>query len=307
MPLATASSQGSMLPCSGARRRRPAPDFCSLIRRAMELHSRSLGAFDPGVCALVRLWRFDREENLAVASGPPADEEIQALRARQGTLEDVTVSGTTVRARRPLCIDLGGMAKGSALERARRLLADQGIANALIDIGGSSLLALGQPDAPPPGRAWRVGLRDPRSAGVIGALDLKSGESVDTSGDYERAFSVGGERFHHILDPRTGQPASGVASVTVVTRDAELGDAASTALLAGGDARFRELTAALGITDAFLVTTRGELVTTGPMRERLLRSNGGQLPGSVGPAPGASSPTGRICVTRSRPGHTACV
>lgn len=254
------------------------PELLPLVQRALALHRQSGGAFDPAVCALVRLWRFDRAEHLAGVTDRPPPGEVQALRASQGRSSDLTLTGSTLRTRRPLCMDLGGMAKGTALERARRVLAAHGVRYALVDIGGSSLLALGPPADAPTAKAWRVGIQDPRGAGVLGGLDLLPGETVDTSGDYARSFEAGGRHFHHILDPRTGEPASGVAGVTVISHDGELGDVASTALLAGGQRDWEQRARSLGIGAALLITTDGQLLLTPPMRERLLRSNGGRLP-----------------------------
>ena len=101
-------------------------DLAPLITRAITLHGLSGGLFDPGVCALVRLWQFDSAEDLAAASGPPPEAARRALRASQGTLADLRFDGRTASASRPLCIDLGGMAKGTALEQARIVLAQHG-------------------------------------------------------------------------------------------------------------------------------------------------------------------------------------
>ena len=245
-----------------------------LITRAIELHARSGGLFDPGVCALVRLWQFDSETAVATANRPPPDAEILALRARQGNFADLRFDGHTLSASRPLCIVLGGMAKGTALERARRILDQFGIRNALIDIGGSSQLAIGQKGK----RAWFIGLRDPRGNRVLSRLALAAGEAASTSGDYERGYTRDGRRYHHILDPRTGAPTTGSASVTVLAGDAELADAASTALMVAGPARFHEVSAALGISAALLVAPTGELLTTPEMAIRLGRDNNGRNP-----------------------------
>ncbi|MEO8444296.1 MAG: FAD:protein FMN transferase [Gammaproteobacteria bacterium] len=266
-------------------RGRPAPvspTLAPLITRALDLHARSGGLFDPGVCGLVRLWQFDSEADLATAAGPPPAAEIRALLARQGHFADLRFDGHTVAATQPLCIDLGGMAKGSALERARQLLVRGGVHNALVDIGGSSQLALGWKN----GRPWMIGLRDPRADRILGRLALADGEAVSTSGDYERAYSLKGQRYHHVLDPRTGEPSVGSASVTVVAGDAELADAASTALMVAGPRRFEALCAALQLRDALLITTTGELLTTPGMAARLRRDNGGQLPRPGSPAQG---------------------
>jgi thiamine biosynthesis lipoprotein len=258
------------------------PDLAPLISRAIELHALSGGRFDPGVCALVRLWQFDSVESLATASAPPTAAEVHALRTRQGTLADLRFDGRTVAAARPLCIDLGGMAKGTALERARAVFARHGIGNALLDLGGSSQLALGRNGT----RPWYVGLRHPRKNRVFARLAIEPGETTATSGDYENAYVQGGRRYHHVLDPRTGRPTTGTASVTVLARNGELAEAATKALMVGGRAQFGSICAAMGVADALLITTAGELVTTPGMAARLRRDNG-QVP--VLDWPGAES------------------
>ncbi len=249
-------------------------DLAPLIYRAIALHGLSGGLFDPAVCALVRLWQFDSANDLAAASGPPPQAARKALLASQGTLANLRFDGRTASASRPLCIDLGGMAKGTALEQARAALAQHGIRNALIDIGGSSQLAIGQKGASP----WVIGLKDPRADRVIARLTLRPGEAASTSGDYERGFTSDGRRYHHILDPGTGEPTTGSASVTALAMDGELADAATTALMVAGPTRFRGVSAALGIVDALLITTSGELLTTPGMAARLRRDNNGRLP-----------------------------
>jgi len=255
----------------------PAPisaDLAPLITRAIALHKQSGGLFDPGVCALVRLWQFGSAEDLAAASGPPPEAARRALRASQGTLADLHFDGRIASVSRPLCIDLGGMAKGTALERARAVLVQHQIQDALIDIGGSSQLSIGRKGTLP----WVIGLKDPRTGRVIARLALAPGEAASTSGDYERGYTQNGRRYHHILDPDTGEPTTGSASVTALAADGELADAATTALMVAGPARFLDVSAALGIVDALLITTTGDLLTTPGMAARLRRDNDGHLP-----------------------------
>ena len=251
-----------------------------LVIRAIQYQKQSEGLFDPGVCALVKLWRFDRGENIDPAGTPPAADTVNKLHDSQGSVADLQIEANTLRSRRPLCIDLGGMAKGTALEGARLLLQKHGIRHALVDIGGSSLLGIGNRPAEPqhPARRWRIGLLDPRTLQVYAVLELAAGEGVSTSGDYERAYTAGKHRYHHILDPRSGTPSSGAASVTVIAMDAELADVASTALMVGGPERFTQLVADMGIKYALLVSTTGKLQITPAMQERLRQSNGGRLP-----------------------------
>lgn len=250
------------------------PELAAVIARALDLAARSGGRFDPAVGDLVTLWGFDRAERLAATLAPPPPASVGAARAGSGTAADVTLADGVVRARRPLRLDLGGIAKGTALARIGARLTAAGIANALVDLGGSSLLALGTRGD----RPWRAGLRHPRRDAVFASLALGPGESLATSGDYERAFKAGGKRYGHVLDPRTGAPATGGVAATVVSPDPELADAAATALLVGGPAEFDGLVARLGVPVALLVTADGRLVTTPAMAARLAADNGGRVP-----------------------------
>lgn len=245
-----------------------------LIANAIGFHERSRGLFDPAVGGLVELWGFDSMEHLRAVSSPPATDTIERTLERNGTTGDLRLDGNRLRSLKPVQLDLGGVAKGAALEHCRRILAARGIANALVDIGGSSLLAVGHRGD----RPWRIALKDPRATPVLGVLELEDGEAVSTSGDYERFFDTAEGRRHHVIDPRTGVPAAAVAGVTVISRDGELADVASTALMVAGPAAFDELVSALGLEQAVLITVQGELIATPAMRARLLRANGGELP-----------------------------
>ena len=121
----------------------------------------------------------------------------------------------------------------------------------------------------PPGRAWRIGIRDPYRPGVMATLELAAGESVSTSGDYERMFDQAGTRYHHILDPRTGYPVAGLHAVTVVHADAAVADAASTALFVAGPGQWRQVAAALGIAQVLVVQADGTVAMTPAMAGRV--------------------------------------
>ncbi|MBL8224615.1 MAG: FAD:protein FMN transferase [Chromatiales bacterium] len=250
------------------------PTLAAIVGRALALGEASGGRFDPTVGELVSLWGFDREERLAVTTAPPPPEVVAAARAAGGALADVSLTGRQITARRPLRIDLGGIAKGSALLRISAELESAGIGSALVDLGGSSLLAVGQRGD----RPWRIGLRHPREDTIFAGVNLEPGESMATSGDYERFFKAGGRRYGHVIDPRTGAPATGAVSTTVLSTDPELADAAATALLVGGDDAFEGLVEGLGLTHALLITADGRLVLTPAMAERLAASNGGRVP-----------------------------
>lgn len=250
------------------------PTLAAIVGRALSLALASGGRFDPTVADLVSLWGFDREERLAVTTAPPPPEVIAAARAAGGALADVTLTGRQIGARRPLRLDLGGIAKGSALARIGAELESAGITSALVDLGGSSLLAVGQRGD----RPWRIGLRHPREDAIFAGVNLEPGETMATSGDYERFFKAGDRRYGHVIDPRTGAPATGAVSATVLSPDPELADAAATALLVGGGEAFDGLVERLGLTHALLITVDGRLLLTRAMGERLAASNGGRVP-----------------------------
>jgi thiamine biosynthesis lipoprotein len=160
-------------------------------------------------------------------------------------------------------IDLGGIAKGRALDRILAELDTAGIEHALVNTGGQ-VRVLGSRD----GRPWRVGIRAPRAEAILGIVELQSGESVSTSGDYERYYDHAGKRMHHILDPRTGYPVTHTQAVTVVASDGTLADAASTALFVAGPEKWRDMAQALGVARALRVDASGEIQMTAAMRDR---------------------------------------
>ena len=154
-------------------------------------------------------------------------------------------------------VDLGGYAKGYALDRAAELLHRQGIHNALINIGGN-VLALGQHG----NRPWRVGIQHPRKSGALATLDLHDGEAIGTSGDYQRYFMLGNVRYCHLINPRSGYPMQGVQAVTILThgtRAGVLSDAASKPLFIAGARGWRAAATQMGLTEAMLVDGQGNI------------------------------------------------
>jgi thiamine biosynthesis lipoprotein len=193
----------------------------SVLEAAQVVSARSGGAFDVTVGPLVKLWGFfDKKPHL------PTPAEFGAMRSLVGyKMLILDPAAHSVRFDRPgMEIDLGGIAKGFAVELAAGVLRRKGLSG-LIDAGGNQYL-LGQP----PGKAyWTVGVRDPLTQdAMLGTLDVKSG-SVSTSAGYATFLAVDGKRYGHILDPRTLRPAEGSLSATVVSPDGTMADAVSTA------------------------------------------------------------------------------
>lgn len=232
-------------------------DMAGLLAQAQNLSRLSGGAFDPGIGALVELWGF-HEARPGAAGAPPDDEQIARLMAGCIGIARISVRGQQIssQCRGPL-LDLGGIAKGFAVDEAMSLLRNRGIANAMIDAGGD-LRAMGRNAR----RPWRIGVQDPRGEGVLGSIALASGEAAFTSGDYARYFTSAGQRFAHVLDPATGYPVTHTAAVTVLGGRGVAVDAASTALMVAGPKRWRTMAERLGMRAVLRIDADGSIDMT---------------------------------------------
>ncbi len=241
----------------------PVPaDLRAVIRRGIEIGQRTDGAFDITWAALWGLWDFR-----AVTPQVPADAEIE----RRAGLVDFRLveiddeAGTVYLPRAGMLIGLGGIAKGYALDVSARGLRERGFDSFLISAGGQMMLGGRRGDRP-----WRVGVRDPRGApDDFFAFIETTGVSISTSGDYERYFIRDGIRYHHILDPRTGRPSRGPRSATVISADATLADALSTALMILGTDRGLALAESWAGVEAVVVDARGTVHATAGIAAQL--------------------------------------
>jgi thiamine biosynthesis lipoprotein len=201
-------------------------ELLGLLTLCRELHDRTGRAFDVTSTPLSRCWGFlTREGRL-----PPPD-AIETARALVGMQHvELDAERQTVRFSRPgIELNLGSIGKGYALGRMARLLQQRGVIDALLSAGGSSVLALGGPS-----EGWMIDLRSRRvTRPRLARLYLTNG-AIGTSGAGEQYVDVDGTRYGHVLDPRTGWPASGLLSASVITGDAAVADALSTAFLVGG-------------------------------------------------------------------------
>jgi thiamine biosynthesis lipoprotein len=201
-------------------------DLFALLRLCRQLHADTGGAFDVTSTPLSRCWGFLRREGRL-----PGSEEIAGARALVG-MDGVELDETarTVRFRRPgMELNLGSIGKGYALGRVGMLLRRRGVRDALVSAGGSSVLALGGDDA-----GWVVDLRSRQvKRDRLARLRLRDA-ALGTSGAGEQFVEIAGTRYGHVLDPRTGFPASGVLSASVVAAEPAVADALSTAFLVGG-------------------------------------------------------------------------
>ncbi|MBM4364728.1 MAG: FAD:protein FMN transferase [Deltaproteobacteria bacterium] len=231
----------------------PAPTH-ALVKRGIEISQLTGGKFDLTWAALWDLWDFRARRVPTAAEVSSRLPLIDYARVELG-------SDTVRLPEAGMKIGLGGIAKGWALDRARQYLDEHGRRDFLVSAGGQVYAAGHNAE----GQPWRVGVRDPdgEASSALALLGV-SDASVSTSGDYERYFERDGVRYHHIIDPGTGWPARGLRAVTVVSADATLADAASTAIMVAGPAGAAAMVKALGV-EALWIASDGMVYATGGM------------------------------------------
>jgi len=243
------------------------PSIIPLIKRSAKLSKSSGYRFNPAIGRLVRLWGF--ADDAPPQGPPPTEKAIKEIVALNPTMDDLILNDIQLKSINPAVhLDFGGFAKGVAVDMAIAHLQELGIENAIVNAGGD-LRAIGQHGE----RAWRVGIRNPRGEGILAAVDVQGDESIFTSGDYERFFEYEGKRYHHILDPHTGYPAQGVASVTIFDTKADRADAAATALFIAGVDDWHQVAQSMGVTGVMLVASDGAIHMTPNLKNRVYFEN----------------------------------
>lgn len=246
------------------------PGLFDLLQTARRIWQETDGAFDVTVGPLVKCWGFFRREGRV-----PSPEDLAAARERVGMqYVELNPAQRTVRfLREGVELNLGGIAKGYAVQWVADRIRHYDVASALVHGGQSSIAAWGTPPVCGPagnplgGRSrlegWRVGLGHPRRTDArLGVVRLRD-EALSTSGDYELFFEVEGRLYSHLLDPRTGEPASGLWSTWVVASDAAVTDALSTAFFVLGVEGTRDYCDQHDGVAAFLCPASGALESEG--------------------------------------------
>jgi thiamine biosynthesis lipoprotein len=239
-----------------------APSIQPLIEKSRGLSEQSQGLFNPAIGKLMAMWGFLSDE---APFAPPDDEAIAALLAQQPKLSDIEFDNMNMRSTNPAVrLDFGAFAKGLGIDMAIQHLRELGVQHAIINAGGD-IRAIGTKN----GKPWHIGIRDPSGQGVIASVDIAGDESIFTSGNYERFFEYEGKRYHHILDPRTGYPAEGTRSVTVIAADGATADAAATALFVAGPQQWHAIASSMGIKYVMLIDTDNKVHMNPAMAERI--------------------------------------
>lgn len=230
------------------RWKRVPKEVARILKRSLYFSKLSGGAFDVTVGPLTLLWGF--------AGGNPHLPDPEDIRRRLASVgyENLEVSGDSVRGKVDgMYLDLGGVAKGYAVDRAIEVLRRAGVEGGLVEAGGDIRFFGRKTDGSP----WRIALAHPRRPGKLIPLGNVGLPAVATSGDYQRFFWEGGRRYHHIVDPHTGYPAWGTVSATVWARTCLDADILSTALFVLGPEEGIRLAEGLPDVEGLVIYERG--------------------------------------------------
>jgi thiamine biosynthesis lipoprotein len=239
------------------------PSVLPLIKIGTELAEQSGNRFNPSIGKLISLWGFHSSD----PSGwqPPSEEAVQKLLQANPRMTDLTFNGVMMQSSNPTVdLDFGAFGKGYGIDLAMEHIKELGISNAILNAGGD-LRAIGNRGNHQP---WRIAIRNPDGDNPLALLKVEGDESVFTSGDYERKYNHQGKHYHHIIDPRSGYPAEGTRSVTVLHNDATRADAAATALFVAGPDEWFQVAQAMGIKYVLLLDSENTIHMSPAMTER---------------------------------------
>ena len=232
-------------------------ELFELLQKSREVSDLTKGAFDITYASVGRYYDYRAGER-------PDDETIRgALAAIDYRYVELDERTRTVRFTHPaVYVDLGGIAKGHAVDRCAAILAREGIEQGTISAGGDSRIVGDRR-----GKPWTVGIRDPRREDTMLVVLPLVDTAVSTSGDYERFFEQDGVRYHHILDPATGDSARATRSVTILGDDATFTDALSTSVFVLGPSEGLKLIDSLPGVDAIIIDAEGVMHYSAELKE----------------------------------------
>ncbi len=238
----------------------------AVLKSGKEVNTASKGKFSMSWAAFAPLWDFRNigDQNKILPTEGKALEKAELVDDSLLTIDET--ASTAMLGKSGMALGLGGIAKGYALDRAIKVLTDAGFGDALIFAGGDI-----KTSGSKGGKPWLVGIQDPRAQGFFAVVSMSKGgaESIVNSGDYEHFFEQDGKRYHHIIDPRTGFPATLSRSVTVISADALRADAFSTALFIMGPVEGMALVEATEGLEAIIVGANNEVVMSTGLKGRV--------------------------------------
>jgi thiamine biosynthesis lipoprotein len=241
------------------------PDIISILQTTLDVAVKSGGAYDPTIAPLVDLWGFREQKGQIPDHAPPTHQDIQkVLQERVGYQRvELEVANQRVSLAKGVEIDLGSVAKGYALDRLTAIAESFAVEHGLFDLGGN----IGTIGAKQDGNPWNIAVRHPRQLGEIFTVIPVKDKYLATSGDYQRFFTWQGQRYPHIIDPKTGYPVTDYISVTIVAPTGVLSDVLSTALFVLGPERGAQLLSFYPGVEALYIDQTMQVTTTPGLKD----------------------------------------
>ncbi|PYS13357.1 MAG: FAD:protein FMN transferase [Acidobacteria bacterium] len=235
-----------------------------VLETARQVSDWTNGKFDVTFGVMSGLWKFDYQNQ----DGTIPDHREVVRRRSLINYRDIELderNGTAFLRRHGMVVNLGGIGKGYAVDRARAILHDRGFRDFLIQFGGDMYAGGREGDRP-----WKLGIQDPRGPAnrIFATVDV-SDSTFSTSGDYARSFIKDGRRYHHILDPATGEPSQGCRSVTIMTATATIADGLSTGVFVLGPERGMALIEQLPDVEGIIVSAKNALLVSSGLQGRM--------------------------------------
>lgn len=237
-------------------------DTYSVVKSAAAYSEILEGTFDPTIRPLITLWNIGTDKE-KIPGKTQIEETLKLINYKDIIFKDNSI----MLKNKQQALDVGGIAKGFAADKVRDIFYRNNIKSALIDLGGN-IFALGSKED---GTPWKVGLQNPFNdrGEYVGILNVRN-KSVVTSGNYERYFMKDGQRFHHIMDPRTGYPSeSKIISATIISDNSIDGDGLSTGIYILGVDKALEIIEKIKGIEAILITEDKEIYTTSGIEESI--------------------------------------
>lgn len=250
---------------AGKKQVRVSEEVVEVIENAKKISDMTDGAFDITVGVLGKAWRFTNDDKGEPI--PPAKQVVEQLLPfidyRQTTLDKDL---RTVKLNKEgMMLNLGGIAKGYIVGKAVDAIKRKGIKKGIVHAGGDMFVFRDDEDT-----GWKIGIKHPRKKDkILGTITISNG-AISTSGDYERFFIKDGVRYHHILDPKTGFPASRTQAVTIVAKDPVMADALSTAVFIMGSEKGMVLIERLSDVEGLIVDSDGSISISTGLKEKFI-------------------------------------
>ena len=244
------------------------PTVANLVKRSLDIYKKTDGLFDITIYPLMELWGFPTK-NYRVPSEKEIEEKLKLVGSDKIDFNEETRKISFKN--KGMEIDFGGIGKGYITDELVKILTDEKVESAIINLGGNVFCFRKKPD----GSLWNIAIRDPNEPDKYMAAIRLEDSAVITSGGYERYFEENGIIYHHILDPRTGKPSeSGLKSVSIISKDGTLADALSTSLFIMGEEKAVKYWKENGSNfDILLMTNDNRLIVSAGIKDKVISDN----------------------------------